>query len=263
MAKGSRRKFTPEILAALAARYETRSAWQRADPSAYQAARRRGLLEEVCAHMQPVPHVRTLDEIKASAARYTNRKAWLEADASAYQIAMRRGVLDEVCEHMPRLRRRFTREGLMASAAQYASRADWRNADPKEYECALRRGLLDLLGEDTGQSSRRPKGYWTLERCKASAAEFQSRFRWERNTPSAYNAALKNGWLEECCAHMTDQRGRKRKWTPDTIAASAQRFRRKSDWLNAEESAYKAAKELGIFDEVTAHMPRYSRKPRS
>lgn len=50
--------------------------------------------------------------------------------------------------------------------------------------------------------------------------------------------------------------GKKRKWSREALAASARQHSRRVDWIRGNAAAYKAAKRLGIFDEVTAHMRR-------
>ena len=43
---------------------------------------------------------------------------------------------------------------------------------------------------------------WTLDACIDSAAPFPTKTAWLSSCRSAYNAARKNGWLDQCCAHM-------------------------------------------------------------
>ena len=53
----------------------------------------------------------------------------------------------------------------------------------------------------------KPNGYWTLDTCKGDAVRFQHRSDWFKDSPSAYLAAQRNGWLEQCCGHMTRKPG--------------------------------------------------------
>lgn len=263
MPKRPHRKLTPEVIAASAARYKTRTYWRKADESAYEAARRRGLLDEVCAHMpKPTRLSHPLEDIKASAARFATRGAWRKADLGAYQAAVRRGILDQVCAHMPKPHRKLSLEVLRALAAQYTSRIDWFKADQSAYVSARNRGLLDVVCVHM-KSVRRANGYWTLERCKASAATFRFRQDWEHGEGAAYAAAQRNGWIAKCCSHMPSRREPVRKWTCEALAASARPYSKRIEWLRANAAAYKAAKRLGVFDEVTAHMKPTPRKTRS
>lgn len=198
----------------------------------------------------------TPEAIAASAARYQSRAAWQRGDPAAYSAAKRLGLSEAVCKHMRQPPRDLTLEVLIASAAPYASRTEWKKADPSAYISAHRRGLLDVV---CAHMTRKipPSGYWTLERCAQSAAAYTSRVAWAKAAPGAYNHARRNGWLDRCCAHMPKYQHAPMKWTPEQIAASAQRFSSKTAWHRQEHGAYSAAKRLGIFDEVTAHMTNH------
>lgn len=52
---------------------------------------------------------------------------------------------------------------------------------------------------------------WNLEICKINALKYKTRKEWETQSVSAYTIAHKNGWLEECCAHMEKSKTAKRK----------------------------------------------------
>lgn len=248
------RKLTNEIIAASAANHTRRSDWSRADRSAYEAAAERGILDTVCAHMAPVPPKRVLshEQIKASAATYASRAAWLRGDPSAYNAAKRRGLMDEVCKHMPCTPRKLTLDALKASAAPFKHRIDWIKADKSAYACARKRGVLDVVCAHMTPKLPANSGL-TLEDCKASAARFNRRRAWHMADGAAYRCARANGWLDECCAHMAKERYNL-KWTRETLAASAKRYSTKTAWHREAKGAYGAAKRLGIFEEVTAHM---------
>lgn len=53
-----------------------------------------------------------------------------------------------------------------------------------------------------GSTIRKPSGYWNLENCKNDALLYVSKKQWEKASISAYLAAHRNKWLEECCKHM-------------------------------------------------------------
>lgn len=43
----------------------------------------------------------------------------------------------------------------------------------------------------------RPNGYWTKERCKEKASKYKNRSGFYKNNGGAYNASLKNKWLND------------------------------------------------------------------
>ena len=51
--------------------------------------------------------------------------------------------------------------------------------------------------------SRKPQGFWTLEKCKKSAGQYGLVAEWKANDLEAYNASKLNDWYVECLKAMT------------------------------------------------------------
>jgi len=49
---------------------------------------------------------------------------------------------------------------------------------------------------------RKPKGYWTKERCIEEALKHPTLTIFEKNCSGGSRMARKNGWVTECTAHM-------------------------------------------------------------
>lgn len=81
----------------------------------------------------------------------------------------------------------------------------------------------------------------------------QNTLRVESCCKSAYHAARKNGWVEDCCAHMLPSRTGK-KWTFETCAENAKRYKTRSDWQRGCSGAYNAANRNGWLEDCCAHM---------
>lgn len=45
-------------------------------------------------------------------------------------------------------------------------------------------------------------GYWTFDRCKESALNFDTRKEFLKGSGGAYDASKRNGWLDTICSHM-------------------------------------------------------------
>tara|TARA_Y100001973_G_C5199890_1_gene336819 strand:- start:741 stop:2930 length:2190 start_codon:yes stop_codon:yes gene_type:complete len=84
-----------------------------------------------------------------------------------------------------------------------------------------------------------PKRKWTLENCKASAANYSTRSAWKKGEGSAYTAAVKNKWVNECCLHMDTVF---EEWTLARCITSAKRYGTKREWEACDRKAYQAAK---------------------
>lgn len=99
------------------------------------------------------------------------------------------------------------------------------------------------------------RGYWTLEKCIESAAQYVSRTDFQQLDRGAYKAAYKNNWVGECCAHMK-QRKKNGYWTKQRCIDDAAMHIARSEWCHASPSAYKAARNNCWIDECCEHMER-------
>ena len=50
--------------------------------------------------------------------------------------------------------------------------------------------------------TRKPRGYWTLEKCKIEALKYIYKFDFRKKSSCAYNATYRHGWMNEVCFHM-------------------------------------------------------------
>lgn len=100
--------------------------------------------------------------------------------------------------------------------------------------------------------SKRANGYWDEDRCKLDALKFENRNKWSRNSPSAYNAARKNGWLEECCKHMPTPKpnGYISEWNKEKCKNDAIKYESIREWRLKSKSAYNFAKQNNFIDEI-------------
>ena len=99
----------------------------------------------------------------------------------------------------------------------------------------------------------------TKAECAAEALKHNSRGAFFRRSKRCYNGALKHGWLDEICAHMT---GNKMIWTEELIREEALKHRTQADWRKAAIHSYRKARKLGIAEECMAHMePPKEMKP--
>lgn len=122
--------------------------------------------------------------------------------------------------------------------------------------------------QDTQQNVRH-KAPLTLEECIYDAISYSSRTQWCLNSNRAYSAALKNGWMDQCCAHMTGEKAESKPqgyWTKEKCKEFADKCTTRTGWARFHNVSYNAARKGGWLEELTAHMApvRYiSRKKRS
>ncbi|MHA2689441.1 hypothetical protein [Vibrio harveyi] len=198
-----------------------------------------------------------LELCKRSAAQYKTRTAWSEGSKAAYSAAYRNGWLDQCCAHMQRVGVKWTYEKCVRSAARYKTRSEWNQACKSAYHAARKNGWVEdccahMLPSRTGKK-------WTFENCAKNAKKYNTRSDWQRGCSGAYNAANRNGWLDECCTHMKPI---ELKWDFAACLKSARAFRTRTEWISACKSAYQAARNRGWLDHCCAHMgaPRTQKK---
>jgi hypothetical protein len=146
----------------------------------------------------------TLERCMEDASQYRSRSEWLSGSASAHQIAKRNGWLERCCKHMSRLIRPkgyWTLERCIEDAAPFSKRTDWKRLSGAGYDAAKKRGWLDKCCVHMEPISK-VSGYWNLVRCMEDAAQYLTQMSWKSSSGSAWGAAQRNGWLEQCCEHM-------------------------------------------------------------
>lgn len=84
-----------------AIKYKTRGEFQEKSDNAFQAAFKRGLLDQICGHMEESATKPWLDEeLHRIALKHSSRSELIENNFDVYKSAWRRGSLDKICSHM-------------------------------------------------------------------------------------------------------------------------------------------------------------------
>lgn len=96
----------------------------------------------------------------------------------------------------------WTKDRCLEQALKFETKKDFINGSPSAYTKALRNKWIDEICSHMNKV-RKPKDYWTKERCQEEAFKYKSRSEFNKDSTSAYSKAWDNGWLEEICKHMT------------------------------------------------------------
>jgi hypothetical protein len=91
----------------------------------------------------------------------------------------------------------------------------------------------------------------TKEVVTDAARKFSTRGAFARGDDSAYKRAIRNGWIDEVCAHMLR---RQVTWTKDAVAEVAQKFGTRIAFEKGARAAHGAAVRHRWLDDVCAHM---------
>jgi predicted GIY-YIG superfamily endonuclease len=321
---GTVRKWFKNTCAREARKYHTRVAFIRGSSGAYDAAKNKGWLDDICAHMKR-QRVRkwTREMLIAEAQKYSMLKDFREQAPGAYGVVCKKGWLNDICAHLKKrnepkqktapttaenrggvaiskearpttdkttarggriqtaTRSRnypkggrsekpkrpsplyWTLDRLNAEAAKYQTRKEFKKRASGAYSAACKRKLLDEVCAHMVSLTQR-RGYWdNKERVLDAAKKFETRAKFTKGNGSAYYAAIRNGWLDEACAHMRQGKTPNGTWTKQRLMQEARRFTTRKEFFRLASGAYDAAHRKGWRDEVCAHMPRRAKnKPR-
>ena len=70
----------------------------------------------------------------------------------------------------------------------------------------------------------KPRNHWTKERCTEEALKYIDRFSFQSQAAGAYDAALRNKWLDEICGHMVQYKKLHGYWTKERCAKEALKY---------------------------------------
>ncbi len=102
--------------------------------------------------------------------------------------------------------------------------------------------------------------FWTFTKCRKSAKAHYSRSIWFKQCPAAYLSANRNGWLEECCAHMVRLRSKKISWTKEKCSIIARKYASRAEWSRRHNRTYRYACRKGWLEDCAPHLPPMRRK---
>jgi predicted GIY-YIG superfamily endonuclease len=97
--------------------------------------------------------------------------------------------------------RRWTFETCKEEALKFSSRLEFQKKSSSAWgKCRRNNWLDDVCTHMT--ELRKPKGYWTLERCKKESLKYTSRLEFKNNSSSVWGICRNNNWLDDVCNHM-------------------------------------------------------------
>ena len=238
-----------------ARKYETYKEWRKNESGAIVAAHKNGWYEECTVHMiRLIREPLTKEECIESAKKYKTRNEWRKNEGGAYNAARKNGWFEECITHMKeKIQKKtygyWTKEKCIESAKKYKTRNEWKLNENWAYDVARKKSWFEeCTAHMIMPIKQKSDGYWTKEKCIESARKYETRNEWRKNEGGAYMRAHKNGWLEECTAHMMQLI--RKPWTKEKCIESAKKYDSISKWIKNEASAYNAAHKHGWLEEI-------------
>ena len=143
---------------------------------------------------------------------------------------------------------KWSYEKCAEEALKYNSKVDFIKNSYGAYLYAQRNKILG----DICSHMIDPRIVWTKDKCEEEALKYKYRCDFDKNSP-AYQAAKRNGWLDDVCKHMTPKI-KNNYWTKDKCAEEALKYKYRSDFEKNSPTAYVKSGKMGWKDEICSHM---------
>lgn len=131
------------------------------------------------------------------AQKYNSAHEFEDANGSAYDAARRNGWIKDYTWFNVLWKPKWNKETCYKEAQKYKTRTEFQKGSAGAYIKALRMGWIEEY-DWMPSRQQKPMGYWNnYEHCYEEAKKYPNRKGFQKGCQSAYNRALKNGWLDD------------------------------------------------------------------
>lgn len=97
---------------------------------------------------------------------------------------------------------------------------------------------------------KHPKGYWkNRDNMMKEARKYSTKEEFQKGNIYAFLAAHKYGYIDEMDWMVQKRQHKKGYWTYEHIEKEASKYSTKTEFFNANQTAYRHALKLGIIDD--------------
>lgn len=235
-------------------KYKSCSEFEKANGSAYDAARRNGWIKEYKWFKVLWEPKWDKNSCYQEAKKYKTRGEFMKSSPSAYNIAHRRkwiedyGWLDSRIKYPKGYWNDYDR--CYQEARRYVSRIDFQNGNKSAYVSARKHGWLD---DYKWFKEKAKNNFWNRETCFNEAKKYKNSTEFARKAVRAYDLSRSNGWIKDYTWFTKPFR-----WTRELCEKEARKYKKRSHMKVNSPSAYTKAKENGWLDDYTW----FNEKPR-
>ncbi|NII27596.1 hypothetical protein HB364_21110 [Pseudoflavitalea sp. X16] len=250
--KGFWREGINLILEAM--KYESRIEFCKGSPGAYTAAQSMGVMDDICVHMRRIGNAQNK---LVYAYEFSDKYVYV-----GLTFDMKNREKHRISSQTDAVTMYRNKSGLIPTLIIKTDFLPVREAAEKENEWVKQYSIngWTILNRMKPGAVGGNIILWTKGNCLKAAKTCASRKEFYSKHASAYGAALKNGWLDDCCSHFKGKRKPYKHWTEENILMVARDCKSRVDFENNYGSAYNAAMQKGILQMVCAHMA-YLKKP--
>ena len=251
--------WTPENLQAEALKYRTRSEFRSQANGAYLTAHKRGVIDEICAHMEKIgsKYERAIYAIKAKNERIVYIGLSQNPDRR-YRDHKRSGT--PLVRDLLSMPHEFV---LLTDFLPKDEASDRERELVEEYRSAGWELRNVMRGGSLGGMERK----WALAELEAEVAKFTTRGEFLKESSAAYQAAHSRELLDQLFANHPNQGYQEDRlppgsWTLSALAAEAAKYETRGEFSKKAQSAYVIAVRQGVIDEIFKDHPNRGRKNR-
>ncbi len=132
---------------------------------------------------------------------------------------------------------KWNKKKCLQESLKYKKRTIFAKESGSAYNSARINGWLDEICSHMNVIEKKPKSYWTKERCEKEVVKYNSKKELYKKSPGAYMSMLNNNWLHELCPHMRTKKSNGY-WTKEKCLEEALRYNSKQEFRKNNESAY-------------------------
>jgi hypothetical protein len=150
--------------------------------------------------------------------------------------------------------RKWTKDRCKKDALLYDDMKDYREKG-LSYRATIRNKWVEEICKHMKKNKKNKSGYWTKEMCREISSMCKTKAEFNKLYPGGYHSSLKNGWIDEICAHMPQRKTKpKGYWTKERCSVEALKYEKRSHLQKNNVSAYQTALNNGWLDEICHHM---------
>jgi len=101
---------------------------------------------------------------------------------------------------------------------------------------------------------RKPKGYWTKEKCHQESLKYKTRTDFNKNKQHVYCISLNNNWLNDICSHMIQKQKPKNYWTKEMCNKESLKYKSREEFKKNNIYVYNLSYHKGWMFDICSHM---------
>lgn len=196
-----KKKWSYDELKEEALKYSVKKEFRLEKSNIYEAICRRGLLKELCSHMEQGRKEKwTIDTVRAEASKYRSKEEFKEKNQSAYRKALKLNIMDSIVSENNYVKSvkviPLTKEDLLIKVLKLNNKGEFYSGSKYVYYAKK----LNIFHDIVNYLPRKQK--WTYSDLKAEALKYHTKRDFYTKSKSAYTRIHAQGLQGDLCSHL-------------------------------------------------------------